>query len=293
MLKKVAVTGASGFIGGHLLPKLLKNGFEVKVLDFGDGNYPRNVRVVAGNLFSDGNLSKFLDGADVVIHLAGQVLPGATSMQEGNVETTRNLIKECQRLLVKKIIFSSTVAVYGDSNGKVFKETDKCLPNTDYSESKLEAEKIIVDWSKNVGCSSTIFRFFSVYGQGNKKGAVYNLCRDFIEKGRVTIYGSGKQRRDLVYVEDAAEVLKKSITDLSGGIYNVGTGKYYSILDMVSVLERVGGKKCKIDFEKSESEKVGEVLYSVEKLKKDLGWLPLIDIKDGIKKVYKDMLKNG
>lgn len=285
-MTKVSLTGASGFIGRYLLPKLIESGFDVKALDLDGGLYPKGITVVRGDLFTRKGLGKFLDGADTLIHLAGQVLPGKTSMEEGNVQTTQNLIKECYKFPIKKVIFASTIAVYGDSNAKIFKETDICKPNTQYGESKLKAEKIIETWSKNSSNPHTIFRFFSIYGPENTKGVVYNLCKDFIETGVVTIYGTGKQSRDFMYVEDVAEILSLAVSKKSNGIYNVGTGKYYSILDLVSILESVSGKKCRILFKDAQIQKVDEVTYSIQKLERIFNWSPSVGIEEGFKKVY-------
>ncbi len=291
-MMKVAITGASGFIGSHLLSRLITEKHQLVVLDFDGHNYPDGIKVVRGNLLNGEGLDNFLDGVDVVIHLAGQVLSGKTSMEEGNIKTTANLISACRSAKIKKFIFASTIAVYGDSNGKMFRETDTCHPDTEYGESKFEAEIMIRKWSKEDGGVATIFRFFSIYGPGNTKGVIYNLCHDFIKSGGVTIYGDGKQKRDLVFVDDVSELIKRSLEGNFDGIYNVGTGKYYSILDLVSILEKISGRKCEIDFQNSDESKVGEVIYSVEKLKSEFGWLPATDIKSGIKKVFEHITQN-
>lgn len=292
-MTKVAVTGASGFIGQILLSKLIKNGYEVNVLDAEDATYLKSVKVFKGNLLIGNGIDKFLEGSSILIHLAGQVLPGITSMEDGNVKTTKNLISKATGTTIKKIIFSSSVSVYGDSKGTVFKETDVCNPNTQYGQSKHSAEKIIIDWSEKTGGQSVILRFFSIYGPENKKGVIFNLCKDFIEKRKVVVFGNGHQRRDLVHVDDAAELLELYVKKDLDGIYNVGSGKYYSILDIISILEEISGKKCEVDFKKAESEKVDEIFYSIDKLKNDLDWTPKIDIKEGLRSVYTHILRNG
>lgn len=289
---KVAVTGASGFIGSHLLSGLITRGYSPVVLDFDSHEYPGGVEVIKGNLLTGEGLVDFLKDANIVIHLAGQVLLGKTTMEDGNVKTTANLINACKTEGIKKFIFSSSVAVYGNFNGEVFKETDVCHPDTEYGESKLEAEKIIRNWSKESISIATIFRFFSVYGPGNTKGVVYNLCRDFIDKGRVTIYGNGKQKRDLVFVDDVSELIDRALVGNFNGVYNIGTGRYHSILDLVSILSDISGQKCAIEFKDPEKEKVGEIVCSVEKLKKDFGWLPGTDIREGMRKVFESLKRD-
>ncbi|MDP3014523.1 MAG: GDP-mannose 4,6-dehydratase [Candidatus Subteraquimicrobiales bacterium] len=135
--------------------------------------------------------------------------------------------------------------------------------------------------------------FFSLYGSNNKKGVIYNLCNDLFNKGIITIYGDGKQKRDLVFVEDAVKLLSLAVKKNLSGIYNVGTGKNSSILDLISILEKISSKKCKIVFKKQDKRKVGEIFYSVEKTKRETGWLPRTMIEEGIKLVYKSLANSS
>lgn len=291
--RRISITGASGFVGKNLLHHLVNSNFSITVLDFNGDSYPKSVKVVKGNLLTKEGLDEFLEGSEVLIHLAGQVLPGNTSMDKGNVDTTKNLIVEASKHTVKKIIFSSTIAVYGSSDKKLFKESDRCHPNTEYGLSKLKAERIIEEWGKKDGNKYTILRFFSLYGPDNKKGVVYNLCNDLLNKGVITIYGNGKQKRDLVFVEDAVKVLSLAVKQNLEGVYNIGTGKSFSILDLISILEKISGKKCKVAFKKKDKRKVNEIFYSVEKIKKETRWLPKTMIEEGMKLVYKFLVNSS
>lgn len=290
---RIGITGASGFVGRYLIDKLLHQSYSLVAFSREKNpNLPQEVKIINGDLGTGRGLASFLKNTDILVHLAGQVLPGTTTMEEGNVKTTRNLILKAEKYPIRKIIFSSTVVVYGSSRSKVFKESDLCHPDTDYGLSKLHAEKVIQDWGEKTGNTYTIFRFFSLYGPGNNKGAVYSLLRDFIGKGSVSIFGDGLQKRDLVCVEDAAKVLSMAIVKNINGVYNVGTGKNHSILDIVSLIEKISGKKCKIDFRKKDKNIVDEVIYSVDKLRINLGWLPETDLESGIESCYGYLLKN-
>ncbi|HKC04595.1 MAG TPA: NAD(P)-dependent oxidoreductase [Patescibacteria group bacterium] len=272
--QKISITGASGFVGRNLVDHLASSNFLITVLDLNGASYPKSVKVVKGNLLTKEGLDEFLQGSDILIHLAGQVLSGNTSMDEGNVYATKNLIMEASKRTVKKIIFSSSIAVYGSSDKKFFKESDKCHPDTKYGMSKLRAERIIEKWGKKDGNQYTILRFFSLYGSGNKKGVVYDLCSDVFNKGVITVYGDGKQKRDLVFVEDAVKILSLAIKENLEGIYNIGTGKSFSVLDLISILEKISDKKSRIVFKKQDKRKVNEIFYSVEKIKNALAGYP-------------------
>lgn len=288
--RKIVITGASGFIGSNLVPLLLKKHYQITVLDQRGASYPKSVKVVHGNLLTGEGLDEFLEGSDILIHLAGQVLPGVTTMEEGNTKTTRNLVLKAEQYKVKKIIFASSVAVYGNSKTKIFKETDKCNPDTDYGLSKFKAEKIVEKWGKKKGSQYAILRFFSLYGYGNKKGLIYNLCTDFINTGSVIINGDGTQERDLVWVDDAVDTITLACETDFKGTYNIGTGINYSLLELISILEKVSGKKCNIIFKKKDNNKVGSIFYSSKKISKETGWKPQMTAVEGVGLVYKYIL---
>jgi len=288
----IALTGASGFIGKSLLKRLLDNNFHVTVLDYGGHVYPKSVEVVRGNLLTMEGLDDFLKGKDILIHLAGQVLPEGVSMEEGNALATKNLVEKAEIYKIQKIIFSSTIAVYGSSVEKVFKETDKCIPDTEYGKSKLKAEVTIKKWAEATGGKYAILRFFSLYGTESIKGFVYDFCQSIIEKREIFLYGSGEQKRDLVWVEDAVTSIFLSLERNISGIYNIGSGKNYSLLEVISILKKVSGKNVTVIHKSVDSGKVGNILYSVEKMKKVFGWVPEMETEKGVGLVYKSLVRN-
>ena len=290
--QKIAITGASGFLGRNLLHHLGKNNYQLTVLDRGKADFSKAIRIVKGNLLTGEGIDEFLSGSGVLIHLAGQVSPDSTSMGEGNIRTTENLVSKVRKHQVKRIIFSSTVAVYGSSsNEKLFKESDICNPDTEYGLSKFKAEEIIKKLCKEIGIQYTMLRFSSLYGPGNNKGLVYNLCTDLTNKGMITVYGDGRQKRDLVWGDDAARVLLVALEQNLKGVYNIGAGNNYSILDIISILEKVSGRKSRIVFKKPDTSKMSNIFYSIEKIKKETGWMPKMTIEEGLKLVYKSLLK--
>lgn len=288
--KNIAVTGASGFLGRVVLRKLIQKGYRVTVLDSSGSTYPDGVQVVSGNLFKKTDYTKLTTNSTILIHLAGQIEQGKTTMTQGNTETTRNLLSSLSKSPVRKIIFASTVAVYGSSKTKIYDENDNCRPDTEYGKSKLKAERLIEEWSKKSGKDYVILRFFSLYGYENRKGFVYKLFRNFFDSSSVTITGDGSQERDLVWVEDAADAILLSVIKNVEGIYNVGTGKNYSLLKIISLMEKIAGMKCNIKFVSGDKEKVANIYYRSEKIRK-AGWRPKILPEKGLVLLYNTVIK--
>ncbi|MEK7536268.1 MAG: NAD(P)-dependent oxidoreductase [Patescibacteria group bacterium] len=281
----VGITGGSGFIGMHLIKKLLSNGYEVKVLALEDNpNFPKEVTFIKGDLVKKENLTKFLKEIDVLIHLAGSILPPDNIMMENNVMSTFNLISEALNYPIKHIVFTSSVAVYGKDKKEKFKEIDECFPNTNYGLSKYLAEKIVLYWGNLTGKPVTIFRPFNVYGPGNYKGIIYSFYTDIKNKNKAIIYGDGTQERDFMYVGDFVEVIYKAIKIKQNGIFNLGNLKKYSILEIFKLFKKIMKKDVKVQFNKNEEGKVFNINQDLSHIKKVLGWEAKTPIKEGLEK---------
>lgn len=289
----VGITGGSGFIGIHLIKKFILKNFQVKVLALEDNpNFPKGVEFIKGDLVKKENLTKFLKEVDILIHLAGSILPPDNIMMENNVMSTFNLISEALNYPIKQIIFTSSVAVYGkDKKGK-FKETDECFPNTTYGLSKYLAEKIVLYWGNITGKPVTIFRPFNVYGPGNYKGIIYSFFSDIKNKGKVIVYGNGKQERDFMYVEDFVEAVSKAIVMKQNGIFNLGSPIKYSILDIYKLFKKIMKKDINLEFDVNEDGKVFNINQDLSNAKKVLGWQSETSIEIGLRKTIDWYEKN-
>lgn len=292
---KIAVTGASGFVGGHLIKKLLSKNFHLRIfvrkkpllLD-------KDIEIVEGDLVTGKGLSEFLSGTDAVIHLAARVTSPEDRMFDDNVIATHNLITQAINSSVKQFIFVSSVAVYGTNKKTKFKEGDECLPDTPYGLTKYLAELLVRYWSKKTGNLVTILRPFNIYGPGNRKGIIYTFCSDIKNDHKVVVYGDGKQKRDFLYIDDFIDVIVKVLEERRNGIYNLGSPRKYSILDVVSTFKQVVGDSFQIEFSPSEQGKVFNINQDLSKVKRELGWEAKVSLGEGIKRViewYDDQKK--
>lgn len=229
----IGVTGANGFLGSFLVKKLKKEGY--------------SVHCFCGDLLKITDLQDFFINKNIstMIHLAGKFSSSSEELIKSNLITTSNLLNSIPKSNFKKIIFSSTAAVYGNSK-TMSDENDSPSPIDDYSFSKYAAEEYIKMFSRKYDKQYVILRFSSIYGHGNDKGVVFTLING-AKKSKITINGSGNQIRNFVEVEEAVEAIIKSIDLESSQIVNVGNSLNVSINDMVEELKKYANFEIKYE----------------------------------------------
>jgi len=256
-MQKAIVTGGAGFIGSHLVDKLIEQGIEVTILDNLSTGKKQNInskaKFIDCDIFKDtyGDLIFLLNGADTVFHLAAK-----TTVQESiekpslynniNVVGTLNLLEAAAAMKVKRFIFSSSSSVYG--NAKVPTSEDHSLnPISPYALNKLIGEQYCKLYSEIYNIDTVCLRYFNVYGDRmNNEGykLVFPIFKEQILNNKpLTINNDGKQRRDFIHVDDVVRaniLVAKHKNNFNGDIYNVGNGKSYSINE---VADMFGGKK--------------------------------------------------
>lgn len=225
--KTIGITGCDGFIGKHLVEMLEK-----------DEKF--DIRCFNGNLLKEEDVRSFFRKKDIdsVIHLAGAFFGDFDTLLNINFKTTENLVRIGTENGMKKIIFSSTGAVYGEPVNNASKESDPTKPNTYYGVTKLFAEEIIELYYYLYSLKYVILRFPSVYGEGNNKGVIFNFLRDIKEKGVITVYGDGSATRDFLHVSDACRAIIKSINYKGSNIFNISNPTKVSIADLIRLLKQ-------------------------------------------------------
>jgi nucleoside-diphosphate-sugar epimerase len=234
---KVVVIGGSGFIGTNLVEKLCLSKHEVKIFD---KNYSKkfNSLVDIGDVRDVVSLEKSLNGADVIFNLAAEHRDDVTPSSlyyDVNVQGAKNIVKAADTHRVKKIIFTSTVAVYGLNNPN----PDECSPTdpfNHYGISKLEAEKVFTDWvGRGDGRSLIILRPVVVFGEGNR-GNVFNLIKQ-IQSNKFMMVGLGENHKSMAYVGNVAQFLVHALNFGPGRhLYNVATKPDMSVRELVEFI---------------------------------------------------------
>ena len=264
--EKFLVTGGAGFIGSHIVDRLLNEGFEVTVIDNLDTGCLENVahhkdnkrfHFVKGDIRDYSLVKRTVKGADAVFHeaaLASVILSirDPTITNEINVVGTLNLLKASLDLGVKRFVYASSAAVYGNTNRVQKKEDMPLNPTSPYGVSKLAAEKYVEIFHELYGLETVSLRYFNVYGPRQRLdekwayGSVINIFLDRLLRNMPpVIYGDGKQTRDFVYVKDAVEanMLALRRNDAVGETFNIGTGKRITVNKVAQLLKRMTSKE--------------------------------------------------
>lgn len=292
------VTGGCGFIGSHIVDRLHNLGHHVIVIDDlsapenEDFYYHKDVVNVKYHIkdISKDDCSEYFSGVDYVFHLAARsrIQPTIGSPNECfkvNVIGTQRVLEWSRLNGIKRVIYSGTSSLYGKQNSIPFNPnmpTDCLNP---YSMSKWMGERICDLYSQLYDLPSIVLRYFNVYGpreplKGEYAPVIGLFKRQVKNNKPMTIVSPGTQKRDFTYIEDVVSAnicaMNKSTEEVSHKIYNVGTGKNYSILD---IADMVGDERVLIP---ARSAEVQETLADISETSKDLGWFPKFKLEDMI-----------
>jgi nucleoside-diphosphate-sugar epimerase len=292
-MQKVIVTGGAGFIGSHVVDKLIDMGIQVSIIDDFSTGKVENVNPAAYCWKQDlatvsiTDLSEFMKGVDTVFHLAAmaRVQPSIeepVTFHNANVTGTHNLLAAAVDAGVKKVVFSSSSSVYGNAKVPTSEEHSKD-PISPYALHKLIGEQYCKLFSTLYDIDTVSLRYFNVYGDRMSLEGAYRLAIPIfasqIKEGKpCTINNDGNQRRDFTFVDDvvAANILvAESLKEFAGDVYNIGNGDNTSVNELVDMMggERSYGNKVIEPF---------ETLACSAKIDLDLGWKPKGDLQKWI-----------
>jgi UDP-glucose 4-epimerase len=295
------VTGGAGFIGSHLVERLVKNNHSVIVIDnFSTGRkynlkiISSKIKLIKADISKNGSWENNLKNADVVFHLAAlaDIVPSIQNPKayfEANVIGTFNVLSNCRKYKIKKIIYSASSSCYGIPKRYPTSENEKINCRYPYALTKRMGEELVMHWSKLYNLNAISLRFFNVYGTRSRTSGTYGamfgvFLAQKIAKKPYTIVGDGNQTRDFTYVSDVVDAIIKSWkSKVKDEIFNVGSGKSISVNKIVSIL---GGKKVFIPKRPGEPDCT---FADMTKIKKILKWKPKINIETGIKKILAEI----
>lgn len=294
---KVLVTGGCGFIGSHIVNRLLSDKYEVIVLDnLSAGkreNIPDTVKVYTIDIRSSAVNELFMkEQPEIVIHLAAQVDVNKSIQQpledaDINILGTLNLLECSKRHDIKKFIFASSCAVYGDSSGEITDEEYNTNPISPYGLTKYTSERYIYIFNKIHQLPYTIFRFANIYGPKQnptgEAGVIPIFIRKILSNQAVHIYGDGTQQREFLYVKDVAEAIVKAIDHSINETYNLGTTHPMTINHLLKELRNITNKRIIAIHDEPRAGDIKSSRLNSEKAKEHLNWVPLYTLEEGLK----------
>lgn len=312
-IKKVLVVGGAGYVGSVLVPKLLGEGYKVRVFDlylyslsknlgediFREWSKHRNLEQIKGDVRDEGIIDKAVQGIDAVIHLACMSNDPSFELDR---ELSRKInylaffpfLRAVNKYKIKRLIYASSASVYGVKKEKRVTEELPLEPLTDYALYKVFCEKAIQDLVPLSQTTWVILRPSTVHGYGPRQRldlSVNILTNHAVNKGVITVFG-GDQYRPNIHINDVTDLyismLKYPDKKIAGKIFNAG-GENLRIIDIARKVREVVGRGVKI--KTTDTKDLRSYRVTSSKIRRELGWKPKKTIKDGVKdlvKAFKD-----
>lgn len=300
------VTGGAGFIGSHVVERLLRDGGRVRVLDNFSTGRPENLgfaegvgdrlQVIEGDLRDLDTVQRAVDGVQVVYHQAAmrsvpRSIDDPLGANANNVDGTLHVFEAARRTGVRRVVYASSSSVYGDNPELPKREDQRLSPISPYAVSKAADEQYARVWTRLYGVETVGLRYFNVFGPRQDPLSEYAaVLPRFILWGLrgqpLEVHGDGKQSRDFTYVDNVVEanLLAGQAPAASGEAFNVGCGDRISLLEVIEMLEAILGRPLERRHTPSRGGDVAHTLADVSKAKRLMGYTPLIGFAEGFRR---------
>jgi UDP-glucose 4-epimerase len=299
-MHKYLVTGGAGFIGSHIVKHLLDEGQDVRVLDnFSTGRWENlgaslgQIELIEGDIRDLKIVKRSMAGVDYVFHEAAlSSVPWSVRdpglAHEVNTSGTLNILAVARDQGIRKVIYASSAAVYGNSQVLPKREDMRPKPLSPYAVSKLAGERYCELFSCAYGLNTVILRYFNVFGPGQDSTAQYSavipkFISDMLRGERPVIYGDGTQSRDFVYVTNVVHAnMLCCDANVSFGVFNVACGKRIAIMDLVNEISRVLGIEARPVFVEPRTMDVKHSQADITLARSVLAYEPIVTFQEGL-----------
>ncbi len=297
------VTGGAGFIGSHLCQALLEAGERVRVLDdFSSGRAENlsglNLELLRGDIRDPETCRRACAGVDFVFHLAAQVsVPQSLASPElsfaVNTRGTLNLLQAARAAAVRRLIYSSTCAVYGDLPELPKREDSPLQPLSPYAAGKLAGEVWCQAFTNGYRLSTVRLRYFNVYGPRQDPGSLYSgvlaiFKQRLSQRLACTIYGDGETTRDFIFVKDVvqANLTARNQPQTHGQVFNVGTGIETSLNTLYRSLAEIAGVSLPPAYGPARPGDIPRSVADLSRTRSRLAWSPAWSLPDGLRALW-------
>ncbi|BAH06888.1 NAD-dependent epimerase/dehydratase family protein [Clostridium kluyveri] len=309
-MKIILVTGGAGFIGSNICDKLLDLNYRVVNLDNFNSYYNPKIKekniekalksdkytLYRGDILNKDLLNNIFDenNVELVIHLAAMAgvrnsLKDPLEYVDVDIKGTVNLLQICVERGVKKFINASSSSVYGINHKIPFSEEDNVeLQISPYAAAKRAAELFCSTYTRLHDINIACLRFFTVYGPRQRpEMAIHMFTKSIYEGKSINMFGDGSSKRDYTYIDDVVDGIVSLIDkDFKFEVFNFGNSQTISLLDLIKTIENIVGKKAIINRVRIQKGDVPVTYADISKAKKFIGYNPMVNIKQGIKKFY-------
>jgi len=301
-MKKILVTGGAGFIGSHIVDRLISEGYLVSVIDNLSSGNKKNLNSKAKFYKTDICSSKISnifkkEKPDFVFHFAGHIEARESAKDpifdaKTNILGSLNILENCHAYNVKKIIFASSGGeVYGDAFKIPTPELLSPNPISPYGIAKLAVEKYLYSYYKLFKIPYVVLRFGNVYGPrqnpNGEAGVIAIFISKILKKETLFIHGDGKQKKDYIFIEDAVNAVIRAFKKDFTGIVNVGTQKETSVLEILHKIKKMTNSNIKEKHIPMPAVGFKRGCLSIKKIKKELNWQPKFNFEKGLEKTVK------
>lgn len=292
---KILITGGAGFIGSHITSRYLSLGYDVVVVDNLVSGcrsaIPPKVGFYQADITSQKDIEKIFstEKPDVVNHLAAisTIETRKTAKKENykktNVLGSSIVIEQALKQRVKKFIFASSAAVYGDASAFPTYENAKISPLSVYGKTKAETEKELEKINHRI--QVVIFRYSNVYGNGNSKGVLFELSNAIRNNNPFILNAGGRQTRDFIHIDDVVDANTKVLNTQVSGVFNISSGAESTIIELIDIFNKKFSTSLSIQNASPTENEIKRSCLSNEKARKILGWFPSINLEQGLAKL--------
>ena len=301
------VTGGAGFIGSHVVARLLALGHRVRVVDdLSTGHlanlapWESDIELVIGDLSNPTVSAQATEGIEVVFHIAAlpsvpRSLSDPWGSHDANVNATVRLLEASRISGVRRVVYSSSSSVYGDTPTLPKVESVEPLPRSPYAASKLASEQYVLAYSRAGLIEGVALRYFNVFGPRqspfSQYAAVVPLFFQAALDGKpVTVFGDGEQTRDFTFVDNVVEAnilaASRPAEIVAGGVVNVGAGDRTSLNGLIDAMRSVTGRSISVKHQQPRGGDVRDSLAGLERASSLLGYKPLVRLEEGLRRTW-------
>jgi UDP-glucose 4-epimerase len=306
---KALITGGAGFIGSHIAEKICSLGGTAVVLDNFSLGSEKNLdwargssklEAIKGSIGDEALIKKIIEGCDWIFHHAA--LPSVPLSVEKPIESNNenltsslNLLMAARSARVKRFVFASSSAIYGDSSAPYKQENNPVNPLSPYALQKYATERYGQLFHSLYGLETVSLRYFNVFGPRQSfnspySGVIAKFCTHFIQDEQPVIFGDGLQSRDFIFIDNVVEANLRAAQRpkefVAGKVFNVGGGESITLLDLISALQKITGKNLQPTFSPSRSGDIRASRANIETAKLELDFKISVSWLEGLRKTY-------